>query len=74
MKIYHTHMAVLKCLLKQGESKYTAFRAQANPWRSTDYFDGQMKNLYKMGYINYNRGSTILLTSEGVQLIKRGKA
>ena len=70
--LYATHMHVLQTLLEIGESPYLKFRAQYNPWRTIDYFDGQMRKLLKMGYINYNRGNTILLTPKGKEFLKTG--
>ena len=70
MKIGPGRIFILKTLAKTGKIKYSQFRDKYNLWRSDTYFDGQMTQLCKAGYIEYGTRSTISITDAGLDLIE----
>ena len=70
MRIGSGHIVLLKTLAKTGKIRYSQFRDKYNFWRSNTYFDGQMTQLCKAGYVEYGNRSNINITDAGIDLIE----
>ena len=72
--ITHTHITILSILAGCEECNYPKFRTTHNPWRTSAYFDGQMKWLARQGFLIFTGSRTIQITTAGKEIIQTSTA
>ena len=73
MKIYKNHILLLEILVNNGEMKYQHFKSKYSPWKHERHFDGEMKKLYKRGYVDFGTRTSIEITDAGVELFEKSR-